>query len=145
MTREFPETPNYSSAFSFAIEVERACADLAAAAGVLAPDDVWQAKLEELVCTHDDRVAKLSDKRGTGQAHSRALDGRNYLSTLTAEPEISWPAAVRQLALAEEDAARYHEAFAIAYADALGDAANLFKKTAQQERTAAQELRAMLD
>lgn len=145
MAREFPETLNFASAFGFALEVERACADMAAAAGVLAPDDAWQAKLEELVCGHDDRVEKLSNKRFSGPEPAMQIDGRNYVSTLSAEPETAWPEAAEQLALAEEDAARYHEDFARVYGEALGDSAHLFRKAAQQARVAAEALREMLD
>ena len=59
MAHEFPEITAYGSALRFALEAEQACADFAAAAGVLAPDQEWQDKLEEIVCTHDDRVQKL--------------------------------------------------------------------------------------
>lgn len=144
MAREFPETLNYVAAYNFALEVERACADMAAAAGVLAPSDEWQTTFEELVCAHDDRVTKLAAKQGSGPASAMQLDGRNYLSTISAEPETSWPEAAEQLALAEEDAARYHEDFARVYAEALGDSARLFVKAAQQARAAADTLRAML-
>lgn len=145
MAREFPETLSYSSAFGFALEVERACADMAAAAGVLAPNDAWQTKLEELVCGHDDRVEKLSSRRSVGPEPAMQIDGRNYLSTLSAEPETAWPEAAEQLALAEEDAGRYHEDFARVYHEALGGDAHLFDKAAKQARAAAASLRAMLD
>ena len=117
---------------------------MAAAAGVLSPNDEWQAMLEELVCAHDDRVMKLAGKQGSGPAPALQLDGRNYLSTISAEPETSWPEAAEQLALAEEDAARYHEDFARVYAEALGESSRLFAKAAQQARAAADTLRAML-
>jgi hypothetical protein len=145
MARQFPQIVAFTSAFTFALEAERACGDLAAAAGVLAPDDAWQAKLEELVCTHDDRVEKLTDRRRNVDQPVRSLDGRNYLSTLGSEPVTSWPAAVEQLIVAEEDAARYHDDFARECEEALGDNARIFRKSAQQGRAAAAELRAMLD
>jgi hypothetical protein len=145
VARQFPEIVAYSSAFSFALEAERACADFAAAAGVLAPDDAWQAKLEELVCAHDDRVEKLAGKRRSVDAPVRTLEGRSYLATLGAEPATSWPTAAEQLIAAEVDAARYHEDFARECAATLGDVARIFVKSAQQAREAAAELRGMLD
>ncbi len=144
MARQFPEIVTYKSAFSFALEVERACADFAAAAEVLAPTGAWQAKLEELVCTHDDRVDKLSHKRQDVDEPLHALKADEYLQTLGNEPATSWPAAVEQVIVAEEDAARYHEAFAAACGPLLGDTARAFAKSAKQERAAGQELRAML-
>lgn len=144
MARRFPEIVAYSSAFSFALEAERACADFAAAAGVLAPDDVWQAKLEELVCAHDDRVEKLAGRRQSVDAPLRSLDGHSYLATLGGEPATSWPAAAQQLIRAELDAARYLDDFARECAGTLGDSARLFMKSAHQARTAAAELQGML-
>lgn len=144
MARQFPEIVTYKSAFSFALEVERACADFAAAAEVLAPTDAWQVKLEELVCTHDDRVDKLSRKLQDLDEPLHALEGGAYLETLGSEPATSWPAAAEQVIGAEEDAARYHEAFADACGPLLGDTARAFAKSAKQERAAGQELRAML-
>ena len=64
MAREYPEIVNFGSAFRFALEAEVGCADLAAAAMVLVPDDEWRDRLEMLVCTHDDRVQKLMAKQG---------------------------------------------------------------------------------
>src|SRR5450756_857185 len=63
MAHRFPEIVAYGSAFRCALEAEQACADFAAAAGVLAPDQAWRDKLEEVVCTHDDRVQKLTVTR----------------------------------------------------------------------------------
>ncbi len=59
MAHQFPETAAFGAALRFALEAEQACADFAAAAGILAPTREWQDKLEEIVCTHDDRVQKL--------------------------------------------------------------------------------------
>ncbi len=143
MARQFPEIITCTSAFSFALEAERACADFAAAAGVLAPDDVWQAKLEELVCAHDDRVEKLAVRRGGANSPLRSLDGRDYVSKLGVEPATNWPTAVEQLIDAELETARFHEDFARECAEALGDSARAFAKSADQARAAAAELRAM--
>ena len=63
---------------------------------------------------------------------------------LDAEPETSWPAVVEQLIQAEEDAARYHEEFAMQCADTLELQARLFGKSAQQDRAYAAELRELL-
>jgi hypothetical protein len=144
MARQFPQIVSFASAFTFALEAERACGDFAAAAGVLAPDDTWQTKLEELVCTHDDRVEKLTDRRPNVDESVRSLNGRDYLSTLGAEPATGWPAAVEQLIAAEEGAAQYHEDFSSECERALGDNARIFRKSAQQARAAAAELRALL-
>lgn len=148
MAHEFPEITAYGSALRFALGAEQACADFAAAAGVLAPDQAWQDKLEEIVCTHDDRVQKLMvQEQGAGDQASRpagSLKAAPYLGTLDAEPVTSWPAAVEQLIHAEEDAARYHEDFATQCAYVLELKARLFAKSAQQDRAAAAELREML-
>ena len=64
MAHDFPEITGYGAALRFALEAEQACADFAAAAGVLAPTQEWQDKLEEISCTHDDRVQKLIAKQG---------------------------------------------------------------------------------
>lgn len=144
MARQFPQIVSFASAFTFALEAERACGDLAAAAGVLAPDDTWQAKLEELVCTHDDRVEKLTDRRPNVDEPVRSLNGLDYLGTLGSEPVTGWPAAVEQLIAAEEEAAQYHEDFSSECEAALGDNARVFRKSAQQGRAAAAELRALL-
>ena len=148
MAHEFPEIVAYGSAFRFALEAEQACADFATAAGVLAPDQAWRDKLEEVVCTHDDRVAKLTVTRQEVNEmilepiHS--LEGFAYLGTLDAEPATSWPAAVEQLIQAEEDTARYHEEFVTQCEEILAASARAFKKSARQDRAAAAELREML-
>ncbi len=148
MAHDFPEITGFGAALRFALEAEQACADFAAAAGVLAPTQEWQDKLEEISCTHDDRVQKLLARQGVpgdkATAPAGKLEGAPYLGTLDAEPATSWPAAVEQLALAEEDAARYHEEFALQCADALELDARLFGKTAQQDRAVAAELRELL-
>ena len=148
MAHPFPEIATYGAALSFALEAEQACADLAAAAGVLAPDQAWRDKLEEIVCTHDDRVAKLTSVRqeaGTVIGEPvRALDRSAFLGTLDAEPVTGWPAVVEQLATAEEDAARYHEAFVAACGEVLAARSQAFAKTASQDRAAAAELRRLL-
>ena len=148
MAHEFPEITAYGSALRFALEAEQACADFAAAAGVVAPDQEWQDKLEEVVCTHDDRVQKLMAQQGhlgaRASASAGSLNGAPYLGVLDAEPETSWPATVEQLIQAEEDAARYHEEFAMQCADTLELQARLFGKSAQQDRAYAAELKALL-
>ena len=148
MAHEFPEITAYGSALRFALEAEQACADFAAAAGVVAPSQEWQDKLEEVVCTHDDRVQKLTGQQGLlgdkAAASAGSLRGIPYLGVLDAEPETSWPAAVEQLIQAEEDVARYHEEFAVQCANALELQARLFGKSAQQDRAYAAELRELL-
>ena len=148
MAHDFPEITAYGSALRFALEAEQACADFAAAAGVLAPTQEWQDKLEEIVCTHDDRVQKLMTKQGhigdKAAAPAGALTGGPYLGALDAEPATSWPAVTVQLAQAEEDAARYHEEFAMQCSDQLELDARLFGKTAQQDRAYAAEIRELL-
>lgn len=148
MAHDFPEIAAYGDALRFALEAEQACADFAAAAGVVAPSQEWQDLLEEIVCTHDDRVQKLTVQTGQlgGKAAASAgsLTGTAYLGVLDAEPETHWPAAVEQLIRAEEDAARYHEEFAMQCADPLELQARLFGKTAQQDRAYAAQLRKLL-
>ena len=148
MAHEFPEITAYGSALRFALEAEQACADFAAAAGVVAPDQKWRDKLEEVVCTHDDRVQKLMAQQGQlsekRSASAGSLKGAPYLGVLDAEPETTWPAAVEQLIQAEEDAARYHEEFAMQCADTLELQARLFGKSAQQDRAYAAELEGLL-
>jgi hypothetical protein len=148
VAHDFPEITGYGAALRFALEAEQACADFAAAAGVLAPTQQWQDKLEEVVCTHDDRVQKLMAKRDAvgdrAAAPAGTLKGAPYLGTLDAEPATGWPEVALQLAQAEEDAARYHEEFAMQCADELELDARLFGKTAQQDRAAAAELRELL-
>ena len=148
MARQFPEIVAYGSAFRFALEAEAACADIAAAAGVAAPDEAWRERLELLVCTHDDRVQKLTVIRQEVNEmilepiHS--LNGGDYLGTLDAEPAAQWPEVVDQLIQAEEDTARYHEDFVTAADDVLAASARAFKKAAKQDRQAAEELRGAL-
>jgi hypothetical protein len=148
VAHEFPDITAHGSALRFALEAEQACADFAAAAGVVAPDQAWQDKLEEVVCTHDDRVQKLMAQQGQlgdkRSAPAGSLTGAPYLGVLDAEPETTWPAAVEQLIQAEEDAARYHEEFAMQCADTLELQARLFGKSAQQDRAYAVELRELL-
>ena len=147
MAHRFPEIAAYGSAFRFALEAEQACADFAAAAGVLAPDQAWRDKLEEVVCTHDDRVQKLTVTRQEVNEmilepiHS--LDVNAYLGTLDAEPATSWPAAAEQLIQAEEDTAWYHEDFVTQCEEMLAASARAFKKAAKQNRASAAELREM--
>jgi hypothetical protein len=148
VAREFPEIVAYGSAFRFALEAEQACADFAAAGGVLAPTKEWQDKLEEVLCTHDDRVQKLTIIRQEVNEMIlepiHTLDGSQFLGTLDAEPATSWPEIVEQLIQAEEDTARYHEEFVTQCEDILAASARAFKKSAKQDRAAAAELREML-
>ena len=148
MAHQFPRIEAYGSAFRFALEAEQACADFAAAAGVLAPDQAWRDKLEEIVCTHDDRVQKLTVMRQeVTTATGRSVDSLNvgeYLGTLDAEPATRWPAAVEQLAKAEEDAARYHDDFVAQCGEMLAARAPAFVKSAAQDRACAAQLREML-
>ena len=149
MARDFPEIVAYGSAFRFALEAEQACADLAAAAQVLAPDVAWQDKLDEVVCTHDDRVAKLAAGRQEEAAASaagppRGLDAAAYMGALDADAATSWPAGVEQLIRAEEDAARFHDDFVARYEGALAARARAFTKSAAQDRAVAEQLREML-
>jgi hypothetical protein len=148
MAHGFPKITSYGDALRFALIAEQACADFAAAAGVLAPTQEWQDKLEEIQCTHDDRVQKLMAKQSDLGARTTETAGRleeaRYMGTLDTEPETSWPEAIEQLAQAEEDAARYHEEFSVQCADVLERNARLFEKTAQQDRAAAAELRKLL-
>ena len=148
MAHQFPEIVAYGSAFRFALEAEQACADFAAAAGVLAPDQTWRDKLEEVVCTHDDRVQKLTVMRQEVNAgilepiHS--LHAGAYTGTLGAEPVTTWPAAAEQLIQAEEDTARYLEDFLTQCESVLAGKARAFEKSAKQDRACAAELRVML-
>jgi len=115
---------------------------------VLAPDQAWRDKLEEVVCTHDDRVQKLTVARqevSEGVLEpAPALHVKDYLGTLDAEPATSWPAAAEQLIQAEEDTARYHEDFLTQCEAMLAGKARAFEKSAQQDRAYAAELREML-
>jgi len=148
VARDFPEITNFGTAFRFALEAEGAAADLAAAAQGLAPDETWRAKLEELVCTHEDRVQKFRTIRQ--EVNEMTLEpisdfhGRPYLAELTAEPAKSWPAAAEQVIAAEEDVAAFHEDFVAHAYDVLAAAARAFKRAAKQEREKAAELRDML-
>jgi hypothetical protein len=148
VARQFPEIVAYGSAFRFALEAEQACADLAAAAQVLAPDEEWRDKLDMVICTHDDRVQKLTVIRQEVNEmilepiHS--LDRSAYLGALDDDPATSWPAVVEQLIEAEEDTARYHEDFVAQCEDILAASARAFKKTAKQDRAAAAELASLL-
>jgi len=148
VARQFPEIVAYGSAFRFALEAEQACADLAAAADVLAPDDEWRAKLEEVVCTHDDRVQKLTVIRQEVNEMIlepiHTLDGGQYADELAVEPATTWPAVVEQLVAAEEATARFHEDFVAQCEDILAASARAFKKAAKQDRAAAGELKEML-
>ena len=148
MAHQFPEIVAYGSAFRFALEAEQACADFAAAAGVLAPDQAWRDKLEEVVCTHDDRVQKLTVARQEVSAGVlepiHALRVKDYLGTLDGEPATTWPAAVEQLIQAEQDTARYHEDFLTQCEAMLAGKARAFEKSARQDRAYAAELREML-
>jgi hypothetical protein len=148
VAHHFPQIVAYGSAFRFALEAEEACADFAAAAAALAPDQAWQAKLEELVGAHRDRVEKLTTIRQEVNEmilepiHS--LDGGAYLGALDAEPAGSWAALLEQLIAAEEDTARYHEDFVATAADVLAASARAFKRAAKQDREAAGELLSMV-
>lgn len=148
MAHQFPEIVAYGSAFRFALEAEEACADIAAAAQALAPDATWRAKLESLVCAHQDRVAKLTVIRQEVNEMTlepiTALNGADYIGALDAEPAGEWPAVVEQLIRAEDDAARYHADFVTTADDVLAASARAFKKAAKQDREAAEELRGML-
>jgi hypothetical protein len=148
LAHQFPQIVAYGSAFRFALEAEEACADLAAAADALAPSAAFHERLEELLCTHRDRVAKLTLQRQQVNEmilepiHS--LDGAAYLGTLDAEPAASWPAVLEQLIAAEEDTARYHDDFVAAADDVLAVSARVFSKAARQDRAAAAALRELL-
>jgi hypothetical protein len=148
VAHRFPQIVAYGTAFRFALEAEQACADFAAAAGVLAPNQVWRDKLEEVVCTHDDRVQKLTvAKQEVSEGvlePIQALHVKDYLGTLDAEPATSWPAAAEQLIQAEEDTARYHEDFLTQCEKTLAGKARAFEKSAQQDRAYAAQLREML-
>ncbi len=148
MAHQFSAIVAYGSAFRFALEAEQACADFAAAAGVLAPDQTWRDKLEEVVCTHDDRVAKLTVIRQA--VNEMILEPINslkigdYLGTLDAEPATSWPEVAQQLIAAEEDTARYHEDFVNQCGEILAHSARAFTKSAKQDRAVAEELKSLL-
>ena len=148
MTRDFPEITSFGTAFRFALEAEAAAGDIAAAAQGLAPDETWRAKLEELVCTHEDRVQKFRTMRQ--EVNEMILepisdfDGTPYLAALTAEPAKGWPAVAEQVIAAEEDVAAFHDDFVAHAEDVLAASARAFKRAAKQERQKAEELRGML-
>jgi hypothetical protein len=152
VAREFPTIVDLRSALSFTLEAETAGADFAAAAGVIAPDETWREKLEELTCAHDDRMQKLralTESPGVASAdvdpaHWHGFSAGAHARVLGAEPATSWPAAAEQMAAVEDSIAACHEAFAAHAADALGDKARFFAKAGEQARAAAHELRAML-
>jgi hypothetical protein len=149
VARQFPSIVNLGSAFRFALEAEQAGADFAAAAGVVAPDEAWQAKLEELLCAHDDRAAKLGDlgrqvnEMTLEPLHS--LDGSSYAAVLGGEPAATWPAAAEQMAVVEDTIAAYHETLVAHAGDVLAAQARALTKSAKQARDAAAQIRAMLD
>ena len=148
MARDFPPITDLGSALRFAFEAELAGADFAAAAEIIAPDEAWREKLEELTCAHDDRLQKL--RKASGQISDapapglRDLDGAAFARTLRAEPATRWPAAAEQMAAVEDGIAAYHEALVAGAGSALGDKVRLFAKSAEQARAASRELRAML-
>jgi hypothetical protein len=148
VAHRFPEINAYGSAFGFALEAERACGDLAAAAQVLAPTPEWHEKLDEVICTHDDRVQKLTTIRQEVNEMIlepiHTLDGTKYLGTLDADPATTWPEVVEQLSTALDDAARFHEDFVHECEQILAASVRAFKKAAKQDRERAEELRRML-
>jgi hypothetical protein len=148
VARQFPSIVNFGSAFRFALEAEQAGADFAAAAGVVAPDEAWQGKLEELLCGHDDRVQKLGKLREqvdeTTLKPLHGLDGSPYAAILGGEPAVTWPAAGEQMAVVEDTIADYHEAFVAHAEGVLAGQARAFAKSARQARDAAAQLRALL-
>ena len=148
MARDFPSIENLGSAFRFALEAERAGADFAAAAGVIAPDVTWRATLEELLCAHDDRVEKLTTLRQqineTTLERPHSFDGSPYAAVLGGEPAVTWPAAGEQMAAVEDTIADYHEAFVAHAGDVLGPGTRAFAKAGVQARAAAEELRGLL-
>ena len=148
MAREFPQIVNFGSAFRFALEAEAAAAELAAAASAHAPSEAWQAKLDELVCTHQDREAKLRViRQEVNEMILEPLSGfeaQPFIDALAAAPAPGWPDAAEQVIRAEEAAAGFHEHFVAMAEDVLAASARAFKKAARQEREAAEELRRML-
>ena len=148
MAHEFPDIVAYGSAFRVALEAEEACADFAAAAGALAPDQTWRDKLAQVAEAHRERVAKLTVIRQEVNEMIlepiTTLHTSAYLGTLDAEPATSWPVAVEQLTQAQEDTARYHDDFVAQCGEMLAASARAFKRSAKQDRAAAAELREML-
>jgi hypothetical protein len=149
VARDFPSIVNFGSAYRFALEAEAAGADFAAAAQVAAPDQQWRDRFEMLVCTHDDRVAKLESVRQEVNEMTleplHGLDVTTYLEVLRAEPETGWPEAAEQLAGVEEAIAGYHEDFVAHAEDVLAAQARAFRKAASQNRSAADELRELIE
>jgi len=147
-TRDFPAIATFGTAFRFALEAEAAAAELAAAAEAHAPTQAWRTKLEELVCTHQDREAKLTVIRQEVNEMIleplSGIDGSAFLAALGAEPAGRWPAAAEQVIRAEEEAAAFHEEFVAKAEDVLAASARAFKRAAKQEREAAAQLREML-
>jgi len=152
VARDFPSITDLGSAVRFALEAELAGADFAAAAEVIAPDEPWREKLEELTCAHDDRLQKLrrmSEEFGDlgGKADAAQWHGfyaGDVARVLGAEPVTAWPAAAEQMAAVEDGIAACHEALVAHAGEALGERKRLFAKSAQQARAAAGELRTML-
>jgi hypothetical protein len=148
VAREFPPIANFGSAFRFALEAELAAAELAAAAESQAPDEAWRTRFEELVCTHQDREAKLTVIRQEVNEMIleplAGIDGAAFTSVLAAEPAQGWPAAAEQVIAAEEEAAAFHEEFVAKAEDVLAASARAFKRAAKQEREVAAQLRQML-
>ncbi len=148
MAHRFPEINAYGSAFGFALEAEQACADLAAAAQVLAPTPEWHEKLDEVICTHDDRVQKLTTIRQEVNEMIlepiHTLDGTQYMGALDTDPATTWPEVVEQLIKALDDTARFHEDFVRECEQILAASVRAFKKAAKQDRERAEELRALL-
>ncbi len=148
MARSFPEITNFGTAFRFALEAEAAAGDFAATAQSLAPTDEWRAKLEELICAHQDRVQKLTTIRQEVNEMTlepiSGFDGTQYVSLLVADPAGTWPQAAEQLIQVEEDVAAFHIDFAAHADDVLAAATRAFKRAAKQEREAAEELRSLL-
>jgi hypothetical protein len=148
VARQFPTISDFASALRFALEAERAGADFAAAAQVAAPDQEWRDRFEELVCTHDDRVEKLGAVRFEGDASAREslrdLATGDCVEVLGAEPATGWPEAAEQLAAVEEAIAADLEDFAARGEGVLASRAPTFKKAAQQNRQAADDIRSGL-
>ena len=148
MAHQFPDITTYGAALRFALEAEQACADLAAAAGVLAPDQTWRDKLEEIVCTHDDRVAKLTATRQETEASA----GVARRSTPARVPRHAGRGARGPLAGSRRTARRAPRRTRPATtrpsppaaARMLGARAKAFEKSAAQDRAAAAQLRDML-
>ena len=85
MAHEFPDITAYGSALRFALEAEQACADFAAAAGVVAPDQAWRTSSRRssarttTACRNCmAQQGALGDKRSAlaGSLEGRAVPGR---------------------------------------------------------------------